>query len=85
MAEAGAAINQTSMARLLTLNGIDDFCLFGPPEEGASFLLVHRFAAAPLLLARPLGARVGVQAADFFPLPSLSPSLRPSGPDSLSA
>lgn len=31
-AAAGTPANQTSMARLLTLNGIDDFCLFGPPE-----------------------------------------------------
>ncbi|KAF7290795.1 hypothetical protein MIND_01320500 [Mycena indigotica] len=27
----GTRINQTSMARLLTLNSIDDFCLFAPP------------------------------------------------------
>ncbi|KAF8968454.1 immunoreactive manno protein MP88 [Flammula alnicola] len=27
----GTAINQTSMARLLSLNSIDDFCLFAPP------------------------------------------------------
>jgi hypothetical protein len=24
-------INQTSIARLLSVNSIDDFCLFGPP------------------------------------------------------
>ncbi|KAJ7493566.1 hypothetical protein FB451DRAFT_445606 [Mycena latifolia] len=28
---APTTINQTSMARLLTLNSIDDFCLFAPP------------------------------------------------------
>lgn len=28
----GTAINQTSYARLLSLNAIDDFCLFAPPE-----------------------------------------------------
>ncbi|KAJ6456609.1 hypothetical protein C8R47DRAFT_187368 [Mycena vitilis] len=27
----GTAINQTSMARLLSVNSIDDFCLFAPP------------------------------------------------------
>jgi hypothetical protein len=27
----GTAINQTSMARLLSINSIDDFCLFAPP------------------------------------------------------
>ncbi|KAJ7328775.1 hypothetical protein DFH08DRAFT_709513 [Mycena albidolilacea] len=28
----GTAINQTSMARLLSINSIDDFCLFAPPQ-----------------------------------------------------
>ncbi|CAA7264482.1 unnamed protein product [Cyclocybe aegerita] len=28
----GTAINQTSMARLLSLNSVDDFCLFAPPS-----------------------------------------------------
>ncbi|KAF8057519.1 hypothetical protein FPV67DRAFT_1724324 [Lyophyllum atratum] len=27
----GTAINQTSMARLLSINSVDDFCLFAPP------------------------------------------------------
>ncbi|KAJ7722665.1 hypothetical protein DFH07DRAFT_971848 [Mycena maculata] len=27
----GTAINQTSMARLLSINSIDDFCIFAPP------------------------------------------------------
>jgi len=27
----GTAINQTSMARLLSVNSVDDFCLFAPP------------------------------------------------------
>ncbi|BEI87532.1 uncharacterized protein CcaverHIS019_0102500 [Cutaneotrichosporon cavernicola] len=35
----GAQVNQTSMSRLLTLNGIDDFCLYGPPEEGPDSLI----------------------------------------------
>ncbi|WWD20628.1 hypothetical protein CI109_105104 [Kwoniella shandongensis] len=30
----GTAINQTSYSRLLSLNAIDDFCLFGPPTYG---------------------------------------------------
>lgn len=35
----GAQVNQTSMSRLLSLNGIDDFCLYGPPEEGPDSLI----------------------------------------------
>lgn len=35
----GSQINQTSMARLLTLNSVDDFCLFGPPEPGPESLI----------------------------------------------
>lgn len=31
-ATLGTAINQTSMSRLLSVNSIDDFCIFGPPE-----------------------------------------------------
>ncbi|KAF4622291.1 hypothetical protein D9613_009496 [Agrocybe pediades] len=31
----GTAINQTSMARLLTVNSVDDFCLFAPPTPQA--------------------------------------------------
>lgn len=30
----GAQVNQTSLSRLLSLNGIDDFCMYGPPEAG---------------------------------------------------
>jgi len=30
---AGTSINQTSMARLLTINSIEDWCIFGPPSE----------------------------------------------------
>ncbi|GLB42719.1 putative carbohydrate-binding module family 13 protein [Lyophyllum shimeji] len=29
----GTPVNQTSMARLLSINSIDDFCLFAPPEK----------------------------------------------------
>lgn len=35
----GAQVNQTSMSRLLSLNGIDDFCLYAPPEEGPDSLI----------------------------------------------
>ncbi|WVR08809.1 hypothetical protein IAU60_005867 [Kwoniella sp. DSM 27419] len=28
----GSYVNQTSLSRLLTLNGVDDFCLYGPPD-----------------------------------------------------
>lgn len=34
-ATMGTAVNQTSMARLLSLNSIDDFCLFAPPEPNS--------------------------------------------------
>jgi len=30
----GAQVNQTSMSRLLTVNSVDDFCLYAPPEPG---------------------------------------------------
>ncbi|WVQ95426.1 hypothetical protein IAU59_002523 [Kwoniella sp. CBS 9459] len=29
----GSYVNQTSLSRLLTLNGVDDFCLYGPPDQ----------------------------------------------------
>ncbi|KAH9946567.1 hypothetical protein B0H21DRAFT_693433 [Amylocystis lapponica] len=32
---AGTPINQTSYSRLLTINSVDDWCLFAPPNEGA--------------------------------------------------
>lgn len=35
----GSYVNQTSYSRLLTLNGVDDFCLFGPPEAGPDSLI----------------------------------------------
>lgn len=31
-ATMGTSINQTSDARLLTINSIDDWCIFAPPE-----------------------------------------------------
>ncbi|KAJ7450028.1 hypothetical protein B0H11DRAFT_324553 [Mycena galericulata] len=31
----GTTINQTSVARLLSINAIDDFCLFAPPVAGS--------------------------------------------------
>lgn len=34
-ATMGTPINQTSMARLLSLNAIDDWCVFGPPEPNS--------------------------------------------------
>ncbi|WVQ77619.1 hypothetical protein IAR50_007307 [Cryptococcus sp. DSM 104548] len=30
----GSYINQTSLSRLISLNSVDDFCLWGPPEKG---------------------------------------------------
>ena len=35
----GSYVNQTSFSRLLSLNGVDDFCLYGPPEEGPDSLI----------------------------------------------
>lgn len=32
----GTPINQTSMARLVSVNSIDDWCTFGPPTENAT-------------------------------------------------
>jgi hypothetical protein len=34
-ATMGTAVNQTSMARLLSLNSINDWCVFGPPEPNS--------------------------------------------------
>lgn len=34
-ATLGTAVNQTSYSRLLSLNAIDDFCLFGPPVSNS--------------------------------------------------
>lgn len=34
LAAVGSLVNQTSDSRLVTLNSVDDFCLFGPPEPG---------------------------------------------------
>ncbi|KAL7412552.1 hypothetical protein BDY24DRAFT_363153 [Mrakia frigida] len=39
LAEAGAVVNATSDSRLVTVNSIDDFCLFGPPEAGPDSLI----------------------------------------------
>lgn len=38
-AEVGSIVNQTSYSRLLSLNGVDDFCVFGPPEPGPDSLI----------------------------------------------
>jgi hypothetical protein len=38
-APIGSQVNQTSFSRLLSLNGVDDFCLFGPPEPGPDSLI----------------------------------------------
>jgi hypothetical protein len=34
-ATMGTPVNQTSMARLLSLNSINDWCVFGPPEPNS--------------------------------------------------
>jgi hypothetical protein len=38
-APVGSYVNQTSFSRLLSLNGVDDFCLYGPPESGPDSLI----------------------------------------------
>ncbi|GHJ89745.1 hypothetical protein NliqN6_6147 [Naganishia liquefaciens] len=53
-AEVGSIVNQTSYARLLTLNSIDDFCLFGPPEPGPDSLVGN---VEPIVTAFCLQAR----------------------------
>ncbi|KAJ9092783.1 hypothetical protein QFC21_006658 [Naganishia friedmannii] len=35
-ATMGTPVNQTSMARLLSANSIDDFCIFAPPQKGVT-------------------------------------------------
>ncbi|KAF7305335.1 hypothetical protein HMN09_00785400 [Mycena chlorophos] len=35
VATLGTAVNQSSMARLLSVNSIDDFCIFAPPEPNS--------------------------------------------------
>lgn len=35
----GSYVNQTSNSRLISLNGVDDFCLWGPPEPGPDSLI----------------------------------------------
>jgi hypothetical protein len=35
----GSYVNETSLSRLLSLNGVDDFCLYGPPEPGPDSLI----------------------------------------------
>lgn len=35
----GAQVNQSSVSRLLTLNSVDDFCIYGPPEPGPDSLI----------------------------------------------
>lgn len=35
----GAQVNQTSLSRLLSINGVDDFCMYGPMEPGPDSLI----------------------------------------------
>ncbi|KAF8889234.1 hypothetical protein CPB85DRAFT_1441416 [Mucidula mucida] len=35
-ATMGTAVNQTSMARLISLNSVDDWCIFAPPDAGVT-------------------------------------------------
>jgi hypothetical protein len=45
-ATMGTAINQTSMARLLSLNAIDDWCVFGPPEPNSEIGNTEQYEVA---------------------------------------
>lgn len=74
LAEVGSIVNQTSYSRLLSLNSVDDFCLFGPPEAGPDSLIgnVEPIVVAYCSLARN-GARIipdgTLQSAHFIKTP----------------
>jgi len=61
------SINQTSFARLLSVNSIDDFCLFGPPNPNSNISDTETEEVAWCLQARndarviPDGTLTGIQ------------------------
>ncbi|KAJ9101659.1 hypothetical protein QFC20_005192 [Naganishia adeliensis] len=73
-AEVGSTVNQTSYSRLLSLNGVDDFCVFGPPEPGPDSLIGN---VEPIVVAYCSQARNGariipdgtIQSAHFIKTP----------------
>ncbi|KAJ9099761.1 hypothetical protein QFC21_003759 [Naganishia friedmannii] len=58
LAAVGSVVNQTSYSRLLTLNGVDDFCIFGPPEPGPDSLIGN---VEPIVVAYCAKARNGAR------------------------
>lgn len=54
----GSQVNQTSFSRLLSLNGVDDFCLWGPPEPGPDSLIGN---TEPVVVAYCLKPRNGAR------------------------
>ncbi|KAF9027512.1 hypothetical protein BDZ89DRAFT_1134148 [Hymenopellis radicata] len=51
-ATMGTAVNQTSMARLISLNSIDDWCIFAPPDAGVTIGESEAFEVAWCTQAR---------------------------------
>jgi hypothetical protein len=35
----GSQVDQQSLSRLMTVNSVDDFCMWGPPEPGPDSLI----------------------------------------------
>lgn len=59
MMAPGDKVNQTSYARLLSLNSVDDFCMFGPPEPGPDSVIGNVEAIAVAYCTKPRnGARL---------------------------
>ncbi|KAF8918817.1 hypothetical protein CPB85DRAFT_1249171, partial [Mucidula mucida] len=51
-ATMGTAVNQTSMARLISLNSVDDWCIFAPPDAGVTIGESEAFEVAWCTQAR---------------------------------
>lgn len=67
-APVGSVVNQTSYSRLLTLNDVDDFCLFGPPEPGPDALIGN---VEPIVVAYCTKPRNGARWVSRGPSPEL--------------
>lgn len=54
----GAQVNQTSYSRLITINSVDDFCVYAPPEPGPDSLIGNTEAIEVAWCTKPRnGAR----------------------------
>lgn len=49
----GAQINQKSEARLISVNGVDDFCMWGPMEPGADSEIGNQEASVVAWCTKP--------------------------------